>query len=325
MDKKNIARSALATYVYFWIILTSHISYGKPVFEDDWDLLIVLDACRVDALKQVQSEYEFIKDIDVVKSRGSTSKEWVDNNFTEKFTEEIEKTAYISANAFSYHVEGDEKVDPLESPVFEDSILNKYSLFSVPIKNSAISGKLSYFESARGVVRDRNIRNDLEREIFPPDILTNQAIKAGRENEFSRMMVHYMQPHAPYIYNISERQFRRHEKKPWNYLRDGGDVEQVWKAYINNLRLVLDNVERLLKNYGAEKVVITADHGELFGEWKLYNHIYGIPHPKLRNVPWVETTASDSGAHEINDVSDGYENVKKDIAIEDRLQALGYR
>jgi hypothetical protein len=38
----------------------------------------------------------------------------------------------------------------------------------------------------------------------------------------------------------------------------------VWEAYLDNLRYVLDNIEELLQNVDG-KVVISADHGELFG------------------------------------------------------------
>lgn len=39
--------------------------------------------------------------------------------------------------------------------------------------------------------------------------------------------------------------------------------------------------------------MITADHGDLFGEFGQYGHPEGFVHPNLNQVPWVETTATD--------------------------------
>lgn len=59
--------------------------------------------------------------------------------------------------------------------------------------------------------------------------------------------------------------------------------------------MVLEIVVVLLKNYGADKAIITADHGGLFGEMGIYSLPVGILHPKLRHVLWIEVTASDKG------------------------------
>lgn len=49
-----------------------------------------------------------------------------------------------------------------------------------------------------------------------------------------------------------------------------------------------------VENFDAEKVVITADHGELFGECGGYGHPAGFPHPNPRKVHWVTTGAEDA-------------------------------
>jgi len=98
----------------------------------------------------------------------------------------------------------------------------------------------------------------------------------------------------------------------------------VWDEYLDNLRSVLDSVELLLENVDAETVAITADHGELFGEWGLYSHIYGVPHPKLRNVPWVETTATDRETTSAEELLSSYSGLNDNENIEERLSALGY-
>jgi hypothetical protein len=41
------------------------------------------------------------------------------------------------------------------------------------------------------------------------------------------------------------------------------------------------------------RVAITADHGNLLGEWGLYGHPLSTPVPALITVPWAETTGVD--------------------------------
>ncbi|TKX74502.1 hypothetical protein EXE46_09090 [Halorubrum sp. GN11_10-6_MGM] len=81
-------------------------------------------------------------------------------------------------------------------------------------------------------------------------------------------------------------------------------------------------MELLLDNIDAERVVITADHGEAFGEYGFYWHKVACPLPIVRQVPWIETTAEDTGGYE----PDGWDKSEKknETCINERLKALGY-
>lgn len=57
--------------------LSSRTSFGTNVFERDWDLLVVLDTCRVDTLRHVSDEYDFLDDVGAMWSVGSSIREWV--------------------------------------------------------------------------------------------------------------------------------------------------------------------------------------------------------------------------------------------------------
>jgi glucan phosphoethanolaminetransferase (alkaline phosphatase superfamily) len=96
--------------------------------------------------------------------------------------------------------------------------------------------------------------------------------------------------------------------------------ETVWSAYLDTLRAGLDEVAVLLENVDAERVIITADHGECFGEWGLFGHHRAVPVPELIRVPWVETTAADE---ETRTPSIGSRNA--DRAVDEKLRALGYQ
>lgn len=72
---------------------TSRYPIGRNVYERDWDLLVVLDTCRVDALREVSPEYDFIGEVDAVWSVGSATAEWTANTFTQSHLDKISKTA----------------------------------------------------------------------------------------------------------------------------------------------------------------------------------------------------------------------------------------
>jgi hypothetical protein len=110
-------------------------------------------------------------------------------------------------------------------------------------------------------------------------------------------MLHYIQPHAPYIADAiqNEDDISQTESRPMWALRSGHiDRATGWEMYLDNLRLALDSVEILLENLDAQRVVLTADHGESFGEYGgKFGHIDGYLTPQVRKVPWVTTTAED--------------------------------
>jgi len=65
-------------------------------------------------------------------------------------------------------------------------------------------------------------------------------------------------------------------------------VELLRKAYEGNLRLVLKYVKELVEKLPHKKIVVTADHGELLGEDGLFLHPCDRDHRILRIVPWLE-------------------------------------
>jgi hypothetical protein len=149
-----------------------------------------------------------------------------------------------------------------------------------------------------------------------PRYATDRTIAAGRERDADRLMVHYMYPHDPFP--LAEPELF----EPFDPLR-AGDVsrETVWDRYLDNLRFVLDEVEVLLENVDAETVAITADHGEAFGEYGFYRHVIGCPLPCMRRVPWVETTATDTGEHEPTAPDP---TATGTVPAKERLEQLGY-
>lgn len=271
-------------------------TYGDYVFEQDWDVLVVLDACRWDALNEVKDEYEWLPaEVPQFTSRGTYSRDWMQENFVGKYSDEKSETDHITWNAFSdYELDESEwnSLDEVWQMVWDD-----------------------------------------ERGLLPPRAVTDRAIATRRQSDADRLLVHYMQPHTPFP-GIEETEPIEHSKvgtidpehtTVWELIDEGKITrEEAWDAYIDNLRWVLDDVSLLLENIDAEKVILTADHGDCFGEWLLYGHPQGVQVPVLKRVPWVELSAEDTQSYEPD--FEGREEIEDDVdeSVEDRLEQLGY-
>lgn len=301
-------------YVGLWLTLTTRFPFGTNIYERDWDLLIILDACRVDALEAVAEEYPFLDEVDSIVSLGSTSGEWVGHTFCRAYADEVERTAYVTANPHSQAVLADRRFPPqyVAAPVvFPDW--------------SAVEP--SRFALLDEVWRDGRLEEDTESIIraVPPRTVTDRAIRAFRTDDTSRRIVHYMQPHAPYLRSASTPDDPTVPgvdvflPRPFEALKRGEvPHEGVWEAYLDTLRLVLDEVAVLLRNVDADRVAITADHGEAFGELGFYEHPVACPHPVVKRVPWAETTAEDAGTRD--PIVDSTAHRDADTYLED----LGY-
>lgn len=267
---------------------------GDPVYSREWDLLVVLDACRVDALEQLTHEYDFLPNtINAVRSVAPNSNLWLDRTFKRVHIDDISQTIYVTANG---HAEGFQKGSfDVDSSHFRD------------IKYVYEYG----FDEQTGTI--------------PPREVTKEAIKTFRHSDFSRGIIHYMQPHTPYrgldLDGLETTAGKTFRETVWDWIASGRlSKKEAWGYYLDNLRWVLDDVEVLLENVDAERVVITADHGEAFGEWGAYGHSPYGEFEGLRQVPWVVTDSEDSRTYqpEIN-----RDNVDTDV--EEQLKHLGYQ
>ncbi|MFC3476371.1 alkaline phosphatase family protein [Halobacterium litoreum] len=266
---------------------------GKNIFSDDWDVLLILDACRVDLMREVEDEYSFLNSVGTRWSVASTSAEWMKNTFTERHRDRTENTIYVTGNPFSNeHANADD------------------------------------FAEFHEVWRDGW---DDDAETIRPRPLTDTAISRWQSREDAdQMIVHYMQPHYPFLdsslagtgLSLESWGETFDSRNVWELLRDGEiEQEDLWDAYRENLRTVLDEVELLLDTIDAGTVAITADHGNAIGEYGIYGHPGGICLPSLRNVPWVTTSATQVREYEPKMTRQG----TTDEDVSNRLEALGYR
>lgn len=286
---RGIKDSLYELYAGAWRKTGWHVPRGTNVYERDWDTLIILDACRVDLMREVTGEYEFVDDVAAARSVGSMSEEWMKKTFTEEYAAEMDQTAYVTANVFSDDILDDGQFQTLDE-VWE------YAW-------------------------------DDETGTIPPGTVTDRAIDVARKQDPDRLIVHYMQPHHPFV---GDERVETADADPFG--REGGvsavdalrrdelSYDEFWTAYRSNLELVLEYVSTLLTNHDAETAVITSDHGDALGEWGIYDHPAGCLHPSVTNVPWIETSAWDTGEYT--------PEIEPEAAstpdIEERLESLGY-
>lgn len=183
---------------------------------------------------------------------------------------------------------------------------------------------------------------DDELQTVPPETMQEAALEAASEYPNKRLVVHFMQPHYPFIGEFGRSELPTHrtftggglvteqneEQSVWEQLRDGTVSEaDVWKAYTENLDVVLPVARDLCADLTGRSV-ITSDHGNELGKRafpvpiRLYGHPSGLRTKNLVKVPWIvyegtERKAITAGEMETKSSTDTE-------VIEDRLSALGY-
>ena len=183
--------------------------------------------------------------------------------------------------------------------------------------------------------------------VQPEDVVA-AAIEANERYPDKQLVVHFMQPHRPYLGRTADELRERIDLR--GYKRDRGLETQsyertgihMWRAvkmgkvshnemrqaYRETLEIVLEHVEELVDELDG-KTAITADHGEILGERaypftvRQYGHPHGLDMEELRIVPWF-VFESESRRKITADEPVQTERLD-DGTIDDRLQALGYK
>ncbi|MFC6716700.1 hypothetical protein ACFQGT_08490 [Natrialbaceae archaeon GCM10025810] len=271
--------------------------YGELAIDQDWDNLIILDACRYDTFVE-RNHIE--ADLSRFRSAASHSWEFMEKNFVGR---NLHDTVYVSANGFT---------PKIERGTF-------HALISL-------------------------LDKDQNKDTVLPETVIEAAVEASEEYQNKRLIVHFMQPHFPFIGPTGRSFYHRglqahkqsgsEEPNVWEILQwkhsgyDDVDEALVWKAYRENVDIAIDAAEKLLKELSG-KTVVSADHGVLIGDRmspipiRGYGHSSGLRLPEVTDVPWL--VVKDGTRKEI--VSEDpvvYTDVEANV-VEDRLQGFGYK
>lgn len=258
---------------------------GINIFDEDWDTLIILDACRYDVFSDVS---DLQGTLESRVSRGSMTREWVKANFSGRHLDDV---VYVTSNGNFSKVrdEIDSRVHA-EIPLWQDEYRDRYG------------------------------------SVTPPDIVTESAQEAAETYSNKRLLIHFVQPHTPYMGPTGERYDPRLKIYQIKKKYSVSDTE-LRDAYRENLELVLKHTHDLLDSLSG-RTVVTSDHGDLLGErmfpipLKGYGHPNGIYQDELVTVPWL---ISESGPRrEIIPEEPEAITEYDDEAIEQNLKDLGY-
>lgn len=270
---------------------------GIDIFEEEWDTLVILDACRFDMFLE---QRELPGTLEKRTSRGSHTAEFLRGNFDNRT---VHDTVYTTA-----------------TPQLERR-RDRIDVEFHTIKNVWNS---THWDDDEGTVL--------------PNVMTNIAIESHEEYPNKRHVVHYMQPHYPFIgSDIDENSRGFHEQSGkkldfWNQLMRGRiqrSPSEVWKAYRQNFNLAIEAVEKLLESDAVDgRIIITSDHGNMIGERATPVPVREWGHPtrlyteELVTVPWL--IQEGEKRREITASKGVPENKVENKVVEERLEDLGY-
>lgn len=227
---------------------------GINIFEQDWDNLFILDACRFDLFQEVADIPGQTK---AVQSRGSATKEFLRGNFD---GETPSDTVYVTASPMLYRQRNKVDVE------FHD-VINVWK-------------EQGWNEQHRTVMPETMGQATLEAaERFPNKRLLVHFIQP-----------HYpfVGPTGEKHFNNSQLNFQWADVASGELELPEGVLRQ---AYRENLEAVLPTVEELLRVLDG-RTVVTSDHGQMFGNRmfpipvRTYGHPFGLYSEELVKVPW---------------------------------------
>lgn len=236
-------------------------------------------------------------------SRGSSTHEFLHGNFAGR---SLQDTVYVTANPVPYH--------------FRDEI------------------QVQFHDVVH--VWQRDGWDDELGTVFP-ETTTDYARRFAEEYPNKRLVVHYIQPHYPFLDSslefdkghLSDTNLEEKDPNFWRQRLLGNldvSADVLWEAYAENLDAVLPHVGDLLAELDG-KSVVTSDHGNVFGERSFpipireWGHPPGIHMVDLVTVPWLvcenydsrkKITVGDGTSSDLSDVDEG--------TVESRLNSLGY-
>lgn len=283
-----------------------HRPIGRNIYRDadEWDICVVLDSARWDMFHELAADRFSLPEEQSRWSVGSITTEWLSNTFRPRYAPDIGETALVTATPHSQTVFGDKEW------------LTNQSEVGMRYPRNPVVDK-SDFAAVHELWRSHaTVEN-----VVPPETMLDATLEAWESSE--RVVAHWMQPHEPFIApNARLVGGGATEKNVWSALNAGElRPEDVWQSYRATLDYALESLDVLLSCVNA-RVLITADHGNMFGEMGMYGHPFGLMHPAVRKVPWHIVNGVDIVDRERASV---LKKSGQSTDIEEQLVALGYR
>lgn len=248
----------------------------------NWDIIIILDACRLDSFIKILPDIYLDNCFQVVNSEASATTAWLEKHWGNDFHMDI---VYISGTPF---------VNSKGICIEDTSSFDGRNHFGI-IFDTWDWG----FNKKTGRVE--------------PEAIVQDAIVAGRINSGARLIIHFMQPHSPYLFEKKKLEplaflHKLIPKKIFQFLRHRIPTliryntsihipeynqhflysdDEIQKAYEKNLKSVEKYLKILIDFFSDKNIIITSDHAEYLGEDGKYGH-GGELNDFITSVPFVK-------------------------------------
>jgi hypothetical protein len=272
----------------------SYNTDGVDVFEESWDTLVVLDACRYDMFAEQST---LPGHLESRQSQGSHTTEFLRANFGHRM---LHDTVYVTANPQLYRHREDVRPDLHATVEVWQGDDWDPSLDTVPPETMT------------------------ERVLEAAETYPNKRIVAHY------IQPHYPFLSEDGVFEDSQGYFEADQAGFWYQLRTGAlsiPEEEVWRAYRATLDRALPAVESLIDAIDG-KTVVTADHGNMVNERASpvpvveWGHPHGIYTEQLVRVPWLVVDGPRRDVTADSPVET--QSATDDAVVADRLEDLGY-
>lgn len=272
---------------------------GIDMMEEDWDVLILLDACRYDYFK---NQVNIRGELERVISPGARSWEFMQQTFAGR---ELHDTVYVTANPHT---------EKLDSNIFYtvETMLDSWNqdlgtVLPEDVVSAAIEANANY-PNKRLII---HFMQPHKPHLGPTSEQIRQRVELKGWDKY---------------HGHSDKKAERDGISLWKAVEENKvTIDELRKAYSQSLDIVLEEVEELIKSIPG-KTIISADHGEMLGERGAITRQFGHPKmytPELRVVPWFLVQPTDSRRDVEPEEPIGYERLDDEV-VENRLAALGY-
>jgi hypothetical protein len=272
----------------------SYNTAGVDVMARDWDLLVLLDACRYDQF--VDTDYPD-GTLHTETSRGSHTREWLRGNFGDR---ECYDTVYVTASPqlyrWNHRINADfHSIDN----VWQTHTDERWGVVMADVMADQIR------HAAKEHPHKRIIGHFMQPHY--PFIGPGTHLNSRDEDD-------------PDIWN---------RIRTGDLETTPQEVDDALRA---NLERALPSVRSLVDDF-AGRTVISADHGNMLGErvtgpvpYKAWGHPPGTYTPPLVTVPWLEIEATGTRRRISSEapVRTSARTNDGSVAVKERLQDLGY-
>lgn len=293
--------------VYDGLVRYRHGGY-YDVMDEEWDNLIILDACRYDVLRERRETLPGT--LELRYSCGGSTGGFLRNQFEDST---FPDTVYVSANPHVARIVPDSFFDRV--PAWQtdwDDDMN--TVLPADMRNRTLrvadqyphKRLITHFAQPHQPYVSEWAKRELE---LPHGLEGARRLATG---EFD-----------------SPSEIDREELTTYLHLFADGAIDRqtIWTAYQKNVDAVLSEVEQLVADLDG-RTVITADHGEMFKErtfpyyTRFVGHRGGVRSPHLNRVPWVVIDGDRRKIHAGEQTQHG--SMASEEQISDRLVSLGY-